>query len=152
MKARFHLQFFWLLPVLAVSLPTMAGCSKAMPLPGPAPQAVHGTVLYQGKPGCAFCVTFYPLQQWAGARFAPSAVTDDSGEFRLRSYKPGDGAPIGQYAVTFTWPIPQHIIDDDTGEPKVVDQLEGRYADPKKSSFRVTVHEGTNELPPFVLQ
>ena len=84
------------------------------------------------------------------AQFAPSAVTDDNGEFRLQSYHPDDGAPVGEYAVTFTWP--QHVNTGDESDPvPEVDQLRGLYSDPRKSRFKVTVREGENTLEPFVL-
>ena len=77
-------------------------------------------------------------------------MTGENGEFRLRSYRPNDGAPKGEYAVTFQWP--GHINTGNEPEPAPeVDQLQGLYSDPNKSTFKVVVHEGENELEPFVL-
>jgi hypothetical protein len=128
-----------------------AGCRKAPPLPGPQPYPVHGKVVYRGQPAKGFRVTFYPLFEQGKLRFAPAATTDATGEFRLRSYHPDDGAPKGEYAVTFQWP--DHLNTGDEPDPAPeVDQLQGLYNDPKTSKFKATVHEGENELEPFVLQ
>ena len=95
-------------------------------------------------------MTLYPLKEFEKARFAPAAVTDENGEFTICSYQPGDGAPPGEYAVTFSWPKHLNTIDDDSGMPEV-DQLQGRYANPRTSTFHITVREGKNALEPFVL-
>jgi 5-hydroxyisourate hydrolase-like protein (transthyretin family) len=125
------------------------GCGKP-PLPGPPPCPVHAKVVYRGQPAKGFRVTFYPLFKQGKTRFAPAALTDAVGEFRLQSYHRDDGAPKGEYAVTFAWP--NHINTGEEADPlPEVDQLEGRYSDPKKSQFKIVVHEGENELPPFVL-
>jgi 5-hydroxyisourate hydrolase-like protein (transthyretin family) len=136
------------LPCLYVTIVLLltTGCSKPSPLLGPAPHPVHGKVIYQGKPARGFRVTLYPLQEFEKAKFAPSAVTDDNGEFTIRSYQPSDGAPPGEYAVTFSWP--KHLNSGATE----VDQLQGRYSNPRASRFKVAVCEGENAFDPFVLQ
>lgn len=130
----------------------ITGCKEETKLLGPPPTPVHGKVTYRGQPAVGFRVMFYPAKELERARFAPSTVTDENGEYKLRSYRQGDGAPPGEYVVTFTWPKHLHTIEDDGGGAPEVDQLNGRYANPRKSTFRVTVTEGENELPPFELQ
>ena len=126
-----------------------ASCSKPK-LPGPQPYPVHGKVLYQGQPARRFRVVFYPLVEQKKLRFAPAAITDENGEYRLGSYASADGAPAGEYAVTFQWP--KQIVGSQESDPvPEVDQLQGRYSDPKKSLLKVTVREGENELKPFLL-
>jgi hypothetical protein len=96
-------------------------------------------------------VTFHPLGDIGALKFAPSAITAADGVYRLRSYQPDDGAPLGEYAVTFEWP--DHIIHADDIDPvPEVDQLRGAYSRPENSQFKVTVHAGDNVVPPFVLQ
>ncbi len=144
MKIRFVLPF-----CLVLTLLVSASCSK-QPLPGPPPHPVHGKVIYKGQPAKRFCVVFTPLDATWKVKFAPAAMTDEKGEFRLRSYHPDDGAPAGEYAVTFQWP--DHINTGNEPEPvPEVDQLGGLYSDPKKSNVKIVVHEGDNELEPFVL-
>ena len=72
----------------------LAGCGGPAKLPVPQPQPVHGTVLYQGKPAAGFRVSFNPLAERRGREvFAPSALTNENGDFQLRSYHENDGAP-----------------------------------------------------------
>lgn len=145
MKLRSALSF-----CLTLALLLATGCRKPPPPPGPPAHPVHGKVLYQGRPAKGFCVIFTPLNATWKVKFAPAAMTDENGEFQLRSYQPGDGAPAGDYAVTFQWP--DHINTGNEPEPAPeVDQLGGRYSDPKKSQFKAVVHEGENSLEPFVL-
>ncbi len=129
----------------------LAGCSEPPPLPGPQPHPVRGKVVFQGQPARGFRVAFYPLDDREGPRFAPSAITDSNGEFRLQSYEREDGAPAGDYAVTFRWPQNVRNADPDDYQPQV-DRLRGHFSNPRASKFHVTVHEGENELDPFVLR
>ena len=137
-----------IVPVLVLLMVT--GCGHKPP-PGPAAHPVRGHVTYQGRPAAKFRVMLFPVTKWQGAQFAPSAVVDANGDFRIGSYKADDGAPAGEYAVTFTWPKHLNTAEDDSGDPEV-DQLQGRYSDAARSTFHVTVREGDNELPPFTLK
>ncbi|HEX5470953.1 MAG TPA: carboxypeptidase regulatory-like domain-containing protein [Lacipirellulaceae bacterium] len=134
-----------LLAILAV----LAGCNHKAKTPRPQPYPVSGKVLFQGKPAAGFRVAFYPIKELPGPQFAPSAMTDANGEFHLQSYQPNDGAPAGNYAVTFTWPQEVPNRDDPGDAPNIVDRLHGRFSDPKKSQLNVTVHKGENTLQPF---
>jgi hypothetical protein len=129
----------------------MGGCEKSH---GPALPPLHpvkGKVMYRGQPAKGFRVTFHPLQEIGPVKFAPSAITESDGTFRLRSYHPDDGAPLGEYAVTLEWP--DHLINADDPDPKpVTDRLRGAYADPQRSQIRVSVVAGANELQPIVLR
>jgi hypothetical protein len=139
-----------IVPLLAISVLLSVGCNKKK-LPGPPTHPVHGKVFYQGRPAVDFCVALYPIQPWPGPQFAPSGMTDSNGEFKIHSYQPGDGAPAGEYTATFVWP--QKLTPEQEADGVMaVDQLQKRYADPKKSTFRVTIQEGDNELPPFQLK
>ena len=125
----------------------IVGCG-GQSLPGPEPQPVHGKLIYRGRPAHGFRVAFHPLGAQKGPRFAPSAMTDENGEFHLQSYRPGDGAPIGDYAVTFE--APQASTNGDPNDaPQFVDQLHGKLNNPATSKFKVTVREGENQLEPF---
>ncbi len=133
-----------------IVLCALSGCSKRL-LPGPQPYPVRGRVVYRGRPARGFRVAFHPLKAWTGAHFAPSGVTDDNGQFQLQSYRPDDGAPAADYAVTFTWP--RHLNTGKESDPvPEVDRLRGAYGDPRKSQFKVTVREGENVLDPFMLK
>ena len=62
-----------------------------------------------------------------------SAITDEEGMFAVTTYFAGDGAPVGEYILTF-----KHIADPSL---KSSDGLRGRYSNVRKSKFTVTVGE-----------
>lgn len=128
----------------------LAGCdNRQVKLPPLSP--VKGNVNYRGKPAIGFRVVFHPQTDIGKLQFSPSAITGSSGEFELRSLHPSDGAPLGDYAVTFEWP--DHLNKDtDTDPVPEIDKLRGAYANPANSKFRVTVKAGPNDLPPFELK
>jgi hypothetical protein len=130
----------------------LAGCGSQAKLPGPQPHPVHGKVIYQGKPAAGFRVSFNLVAEREGPRFSPTALTNESGEFQLRSYHENDGAPAGDYVVTFAWPQAAVREGDPDDGPALADRLKGRYDDPRKLQFKVTVHEGDNALEPFELK
>jgi len=137
---------------LWATLVVLVGCGENKSLPGPEPQPVKGSVTYRGKPAAGFLVAFNPLEQWEGATFAPSAVTNADGRFELHSYADNDGAPVGEYAVTFQW-LEQEVNPDDPDDaPVQFDRLRGAFSDPQRSQFKVTVSEGENTLEPFALK
>jgi hypothetical protein len=128
-----------------------AGCGKKVTRDLPKPFPVHGKVTYGGKPAQGFRVSFHSLGEHQGPAFAPSAVTDANGEFRLQSYQPGDGAPAGEYAATFEW-LQDVNKSDPVDGPRMVDRLQGKFNNPSASTFKATVLEGENELSPFDLK
>jgi hypothetical protein len=68
-----------------------SGCS------GKGPVKVNGSVTLDGKPLSNATVTFIPEQ---GAGRNATGTTDQSGNFRLTTLKPDDGAMPGDYKVT----------------------------------------------------
>jgi hypothetical protein len=76
----------------------------------------------------------------------PAAPVLEDGSFAFSTYDVKDGAPTGEYIVTIFWY--QHPDSPEQGE----DRLMGKYSDPKKSSIRVTIKEGGNELEPIKLE
>jgi hypothetical protein len=140
------------LPLSGALLATLAlcGCIESLEPQIPARHPVQGKVVYRGQPASGFRVTFHPLQDIGELKFAPAAITEKDGSFRVRSYEPDDGAPQGEYAVTLEWP--DHLIQADDPDPKPeVDRLRGAYSDPQRTKIKVTVSAGPNELAPFVL-
>lgn len=130
----------------------MVGCGDGRPvLKLPTRHPVQGKVSYRGQPAAGFRVVFHPTGDIGALKFAPSAVTGTDGSFKLRSYDPHDGAPPGEYAVTFEWP--DHFISDTDPDPvPEVDQLRGAYSRPEQSKFKVNVVAGENVIPPFDLR
>lgn len=118
------------------------GCSK--PREDQLPVfSVSGTVTYNGQPMKGASIVLVPSQHDRRLRMPPFGVVGDDGSFVITSYGKGDGAPAGEYKVTFTWP-------DGTEEP--ADLLKGRLSDPRRPSGVVTIAEGDNVLPPIELK
>lgn len=74
-------------------------------------------------------------------------MTDDGGKFAFSTYVSGDGIPQGEYRLTFQAGQLNLVSRSYSG-----DLLKGRYSDPEKSEFTVTVADtdsielGTIEL------
>lgn len=70
-----------------------------------------------------------------GDPFRPSGMTDDQGIFKLTTYETHDGAPAGDYAITFRWATPQKSLLD----PLPKDKLDNRFAMPTEKSLTCKV-------------
>jgi hypothetical protein len=111
---------------------------------------VRGQVLLNGKPLAQAIVTFHQHGARADAP-APSAHTDAEGRYALTSFKPGDGAPEGSYAISLVCFRTRELrkgSDEDTARNIVP----ARYASAVTSRLTATVAAGTNELPPLQLK
>jgi len=137
--------------VLFVSLAVcaLAGCGRGISVPATVP--VTGTVLIKGKAVGGVLVTFHPQFDIGAVKFTPSALTDPAGKFVLRTGSAaGDGAPVGKYAVTFSYPVVE--TDRKHGNVEVeIDAWKGKYNDPAASKWKVEVRPGENPLEPFRL-
>ena len=109
---------------------------------------VHGLIRVDGKPASECIVMFHPADNDDPKRVMPFGQADAEGRFVICSYVNGDGAPTGEYVVTFEWRERSGLLKNNFEGP---DRLKGRYYDPKKSNFRVTVEKKKHELPPFEL-
>jgi len=119
-----------------------SGCGKK----GPVLYPVKGSVRINGEPAKDVNVMFTPVAPPEGGAvpLSPAAVTGEDGSFRLMSFKPGDGAPAGDYQVTITYPMNRfnkHLSG--------IDRLRGKFSNPKKSGLTVKVEPKSNDLPPF---
>jgi len=139
------------LTVAAIALMNASGCSNGNG-PGVTLYAVSGKVTVGGKPAVGARVVLYPqnVEGSANSRLRPSiGLVGEDGVFVVQTFKKGDGAPAGDYAVKIVWPTPQA-----DGQPSVEDPpdlLNGRYADPESSGLSATVAEKETRLPTFDL-
>jgi hypothetical protein len=89
----------------------------------------------------------------------PSATTGEDGTFQLSTYDQDDGAPVGGYSVTIQW----YQAGDNAkpakgkralpaGFARPSDRLKGKYRDPSKSPWQVTISEGNNVLNPIEVE
>jgi hypothetical protein len=114
----------------------------------PAVYPVRGRVLdAQGGPAAGALVVFHPRH--GGGDVKPLARAGADGVFVLTTFKEGDGAPAGEYAVTVEWPAAKKGPLD----PEGPDRLRGRYRDPASPAARFTVEKRPdNEVPPLRLR
>jgi hypothetical protein len=115
----------------------------------PTVHPVHGTVTVQNKPAAKAVLVLRPASQGPLKGPIPHGEVGPDGAFQISTYAEGDGAPEGEYIVTITWP--ESRKDPMTGDEVSDDRLQGRYADPATSSWKITIRAGDNELAPFRL-
>ena len=122
------------------------GCSGQ--LKPPAAEPVMGSVTQKGKPAAGIVVKFHPQFEMGRVKFTPSGETGQDGKFILNTGAAGNGAPRGDYIVTLEKP---RIVSDrqNSGIETEVDDLKGKYSDPSKSEWKVTIKSGDNVLEPF---
>lgn len=129
-------------------LSTFAGCGRGITPPSTVP--VHGTVMLNGKPAPGIVVKFHPQFDIGSVKFIPYGETGKDGTFLLNTGAAGNGAPPGDYVVTFEKPK----IESDRQNSGIeidVDEFKGRYSDPAQSSAKVTIKRGDNTLDAFQL-
>lgn len=119
----------------------LAGCSKSDA--GVPVHPVSGQVLFNGKPAAHASVIFHPKEAALGVP-VPRAQADAQGNFTLSTYGQGDGAPLGEYAVTIELrPLVQKDGEFISG-PNVIPP---QYGTPKTTKITTRVAEGTNNVP-----
>lgn len=99
---------------------------------------IVGQVTVDGAPAGNLLVMCHVMDGEAAVPISISAYTDAEGRFSISTYEGGDGAPIGNYALTFEWGQ-INLMSGRYGPP---DRLNGKYADPETSEVTVTVVEG----------
>jgi hypothetical protein len=102
-------------------------------------------VLKAGKPAANVKVTFHPKFDMGAVKFTPSGTTDKNGRFTLSTAAANDGAPPGEYTVTFEM---MKAGTDARGLDVEIDVWKGKYADPATGK-PVQVQSGDNNLDPF---
>jgi hypothetical protein len=129
---------------LAAVLAALPGCGKGRKVCYP----VRGKILIDDKPGTDCFIYFHPADEGDPDRVCPYGQADEQGEFVLSSYVEGDGAPAGEYLVTFQWPRRSGLLKDKFDDS---DRLDRRYYKPKESKFRIRIEKGSYDLEPFNL-
>ena len=107
--------------------------------------AVSGTVKIGGAPAAGALVVFHPKNPEADAP-RPSAYADAQGQFKLTSYDSGDGAPVGEYAIT----VELRKVVVQAGEAKLgPNVLDPKFSLKGNTTLQARVTEGPNNLPEF---
>ena len=94
-------------------------------------------------------VVLHPIDGDVEGIQKPIAYTAADGTFSLTTIKQGDGAPLGQYAITVelrTQTIGEEVVRNG---PNL---LPPKFAHPKTSMLRFAVNEGTNKIPTIDLE
>ena len=87
---------------------------------------------------------FHPLGEPVEQRKSvPWGIVKADGQYDVSTYVNGDGAPIGEYAVTLYWPVNPHGPSPD--------RLKGRYANLEAPIVTVSIGNTGNDLPPIEL-
>ena len=128
----------WILIVCASS-----GCSSDKNAPVCHP--VHGTVTSKGKPLPEARVVLHSLGGSVAGNQKPTAITKSDGTFDLTTYHAGDGAPVGEYAIT----VDLRALQTGGEEPvrSGPNTLPAKYAKSDSSGVKYTVVEGENQIP-----
>lgn len=116
--------------------------NELRPTAEPTLYAVEGRVLVDGEPAENLNVAFHALDGDKN-QFCPVGRTDGKGLFHLMTRSAADGAPAGEYSVTFV--CPDGSIDEcECPDPTLHDWLKGSYAKADQSTFQVKVGSSGN--------
>ncbi|MCS7271466.1 MAG: hypothetical protein NZ703_10300 [Gemmataceae bacterium] len=126
----------------------LAGLNCSPQLRSPQTVPVSGTVLVKGKPLAGVRITFHPVTEAAATPFTPAGLTGPDGRFTLSTARPGDGAPPGEYKVTFEL---LQVSHDALGRETEVDLWRGKYARLESAPTVVITPQG-GQLEPFRLE
>lgn len=138
----------WFPAVVALSLAAFCpACSSGRKPVYP----VHGQVLFQGRPAAHAQISFHPINDNSLSAIHPVGTVDEKGNFRLTSYKQGDGAPEGEYLVTIQWFLAVKTQTRAGTDYVSVNHLPAHYGKTETSGLRAVVSKGANEIPPFTL-
>jgi hypothetical protein len=88
----------------------------------------------------------HPVDSSQTSDVVPIGVVNKDGSFTVTAYEPGDGAPPGDYVATVQWFKMVHGAGGAGPGPNV---LPAKYARPDSSPIRVSVKEGSTEIPPI---
>lgn len=154
--------------VCLLGLAGMGGCGESPEGAGKQLPTVRvsGTVTYKGSPVDDATVSFHPSKPGDPG---PFAKTNSEGEFTLRTYKAGDGAPEGDYVVTvqksevapaeqksgpdmFKEMEKQALAGKKTAEERPLSLIPEKYARTQTSGLSATVKSGDTNKFDFELK
>lgn len=129
----------------ATAAAAVIGCGGDVAPPRAYP--VSGTVLVKGKAIAGVKVSFHAQFKMGAYNFTPFGVTDKEGRFTVTTRTANDGAPPGDYHLTFE---KFQAGSDKNGQDIDIDVWKGKYGDPARGE-KVTIASGDNVLGPFQL-
>jgi hypothetical protein len=147
---------------------------------GPSRLAVYSTegiVQHKGQPVAGAFLEFHP--EGDDKTYRPRATTSSDGTFKLTTYEPDDGAPVGSYRVTVYCPLTQSEKSEEQkiqmnpaflakkpfqvgrtmpvqgsakGNAGLPDRFEDKYTRPERTTLKAEIKSGTNKLDAFILE
>ena len=124
-----------LLLLLALVAVCFSGCGPKYPNEK-AVYKVQGTVTVDGAPVAGIQISFNPISDEKRPTTA-QGTTDAEGKMIISTYAEGDGAPEGEYVVTFSWQEYNMMARSYSGPDKLK-----KYSDPKTTPFKISVGNG----------
>ena len=133
--------------ILIAVLSSVSGCGREQKGgPREATYPITGIVTIDGSPTEQVQVICHSVGDSKVAT-GSAAYTQADGSFSIGTYESGDGAPAGEYKLTFKWGQINLMSGRYEG-----DKLNDRYSDPDASEFSVTVQDGKeNDLGEIAL-
>lgn len=140
---------------------TAAGCRGDARL---AVNPVRGRVTYNGQGVPKAVVIFFPQDAASdqGKKMRPFAYADEQGNFSLKTYVDGDGAPPGKYRVSIVAhggtaasrgkDAPAGAAPTSGPSVAIPENISKKYGSADTSGLEVTIQNGENNLPPFELK
>ncbi len=123
--------------LLLAAVPLCFGCEPARDEKAVFP--IQGTVHVDGKPAEGIQIIFHDVKGTDTQKPTfPQGVTDAQGKIRISTYADGDGAPEGEYKVTFAWQD-FNVMSRSYSGP---DKLNKKYSDSAQSATTLTVGKG----------
>lgn len=131
----------WLFVVCLVPLVALLGCGPKRPKTTP----VSGTVTFKQQPLKGAAVWFI-----AKAKGRPAmGMTDENGQYRLKTFEPNDGAVPGEYAVSVAPPASKAAKP---GAAKSAGAFPAKYRSSETSGLHTTVETGKQDGYNFNLE
>ena len=125
---------------------------------------VRGQVVYNGVGVPQAIVIFFPIEpaDETAQKMRPFAYADGAGQFAIKTYIDGDGAPPGKYRVSIIAPAgpPPRSTKDRPADAqisasgstvRVPPAIVRKYANVDTAGIEVNIEDGENNLEPFVL-
>lgn len=139
----------WYLRILA-SVVCGVGCVLAVGCgtSGPKLYPVRGTVTVKGKPAHHAIVFLHRKGRTDMAEHVPYGKVAADGTFVITSTKEGDGAQVGEYAITIYWPDMSKPEDGNGQRP---DALNGAYDKVAQSKLSAVMKAEENVISPLDL-
>ncbi len=143
-----------ILSVIVCAALSIVGCGKSDQMEGELEVfPVSGVVTFSGQQIPDATLVLHPVTPPADGKsfYSPRAVVGPDGAFEFTTYRKGDGAPAGEYNVSFSWLGPLEGLDEDE-QDLLPEQMPRRLTRPETSGISVTVKEGVNELAEITLK